>query len=105
VAATFRQCVRTALVRPLQWMIRGYQLVLSPVLPAACRYQPTCSAYALEALGRHCPLKGSWLALRRIARCHPWGGHGYDPVPDPAAAPDAAPHFHPPLAGRTTARQ
>ena len=78
---TLRATARAMLVRPLQWAVRGYQLVVSPLLPASCRYEPSCSAYAIEALGRHGPLKGSWLAARRIARCHPWGGHGYDPVP------------------------
>ncbi len=61
--------------------IRLYQIVISPLLPKSCRYQPTCSAYAIEALHRHGPLKGGWLAARRIGRCHPWGGAGYDPVP------------------------
>jgi uncharacterized protein len=79
---TLRATARSAVVRPLQWAVRGYQLVVSPLLPASCRYEPSCSAYAIEALGRHGALKGSWLAARRIARCHPWGGHGYDPVPE-----------------------
>ncbi|GHE02091.1 membrane protein insertion efficiency factor [Defluviimonas sp. 20V17] len=61
--------------------VHVYRLVISPLLGSNCRYQPTCSAYALEALQRHGALKGGWLALRRIARCHPWGGSGYDPVP------------------------
>ncbi len=61
--------------------IRLYQLAISPMLPPSCRYRPTCSHYAIEALARHGPVKGGWLALRRIARCHPWGGAGYDPVP------------------------
>ncbi|MDE5842544.1 MAG: membrane protein insertion efficiency factor YidD [Muribaculaceae bacterium] len=61
--------------------IRFYQCCISPMLPAACRYTPTCSQYAVEALRRHGALRGSWLALRRILRCHPWGGSGYDPVP------------------------
>lgn len=61
--------------------IRFYRACISPMLPAVCRYQPTCSQYAIEALRRHGPLKGLWLAVRRISRCHPWGGSGYDPVP------------------------
>jgi len=66
---------------PLILVIRGYQLWVSPLLPAACRYYPTCSAYAIEALEKHGPVAGSWLALRRIARCHPFRAGGYDPVP------------------------
>ncbi|MFZ5752324.1 MAG: membrane protein insertion efficiency factor YidD [Pseudomonadota bacterium] len=61
--------------------VRAYRLVLSPWVGHGCRYQPTCSAYALEALDRHGAFRGSWLAARRILGCHPWGGHGYDPVP------------------------
>ena len=61
--------------------IRFYQLFISPVLPPACHFYPTCSAYALEAIMTHGVLRGGWLALRRLARCHPWGGSGYDPVP------------------------
>lgn len=62
-------------------LIRGYQLLLSPFLGVNCRYQPTCSEYAREAIARHGAAKGGVLALRRIGRCHPWGGAGYDPVP------------------------
>ena len=61
--------------------VRAYRLVLSPYVGHGCRYQPTCSAYALDALKRHGALKGGWLAVRRIGRCHPLGGSGYDPVP------------------------
>ena len=61
--------------------IRLYQWTLSPVLPPSCRYHPTCSAYAIEAVLTHGIFKGSWLALRRILRCHPWSSGGYDPVP------------------------
>jgi putative membrane protein insertion efficiency factor len=69
------------LARFLMMMVRGYQLAISPLLPPACRYTPSCSQYAIEALGRHGALKGSWLALRRIGRCHPFRRGGYDPVP------------------------
>ncbi|WP_289157740.1 membrane protein insertion efficiency factor YidD [uncultured Muribaculum sp.] len=62
-------------------LVRFYQGAISPHFPPACRYTPTCSQYAVEALTRHGALKGGWLALRRIMRCHPWGGSGYDPVP------------------------
>jgi hypothetical protein len=62
-------------------MVRFYQLAISPHTPASCRYTPTCSQYAIEAIRKHGPFKGGWLALRRILSCHPWGGHGYDPVP------------------------
>ncbi|MBK0327343.1 membrane protein insertion efficiency factor YidD [Rhodobacteraceae bacterium F11138] len=62
--------------------VRAYRLIFSPWVGFNCRYQPTCSAYAMEALERHGALKGGWLAARRIARCHPLGGSGYDPVPD-----------------------
>ncbi|WP_343560783.1 membrane protein insertion efficiency factor YidD [Kiloniella sp. b19] len=65
----------------LKGLVQLYRYGISPLIPPRCRYQPTCSAYALEALERHGPLRGSWLACKRIARCHPWGGSGYDPVP------------------------
>jgi putative membrane protein insertion efficiency factor len=69
------------LARILIGVVRLYQLAVSPWTPGACRYTPTCSAYAIGALEEHGPLRGSWLALRRLARCHPWGGYGYDRVP------------------------
>ena len=62
----------------LVWVYRHF---ISPLTPASCRYVPTCSAYAAEAIARHGPWRGGRLALRRIASCHPWGGLGYDPVP------------------------
>jgi putative membrane protein insertion efficiency factor len=61
--------------------VRAYRLLGSPWVGHNCRYQPTCSAYALEALEKHGAFKGTWLAMRRIGRCHPWGSDGYDPVP------------------------
>jgi len=70
----------------LAWPIRFYRRFLSPLLPPACRYEPSCSRYALEALAVHGAVAGSWYAARRLARCHPWGGHGHDPVPPPRTA-------------------
>src|SRR5688572_3198399 len=71
---------------PLAHLLRAlvvvYQWTLSPVLGNNCRFEPSCSHYAVEALSKHGALRGSWLAIRRILRCHPWGGAGYDPVPD-----------------------
>ena len=69
----------------LAGLVRSYQLVISPVLAGSCRYHPTCSQYALDAIDAHGPLKGSWLAIRRVARCHPWGSSGFDPVPPGSA--------------------
>lgn len=72
-------------MNPITWLfkalIKGYQWFVSPVLPGSCRYYPTCSSYALEALSTHGALKGGWLGLKRIVRCHPWNDGGYDPVP------------------------
>ena len=62
------------------FVVQAYRLLLSPYLPPSCRYQPTCSQYAEEALDKYGTLKGGMLALKRISRCHPWGGHGYDPL-------------------------
>lgn len=62
-------------------MVRAYQVVLSPLLPAACRYYPSCSVYAIEALERHGAVRGTWLAMRRIGRCNPFRPGGFDPVP------------------------
>ena len=71
--------------RLLTWififLIRVYKGVLSPMLPARCRYTPTCSEYGLQAIQKYGPFKGGWLTLKRIGSCHPWGGHGHDPVP------------------------
>lgn len=73
--------LRDAAVWVMCLPIYFYKACISPFTPPACRYTPTCSQYALEALKKHGPLKGSWLAIKRICRCHPWGGSGYDPVP------------------------
>lgn len=67
---------------PLLWLIRLYQRTISPAMPPVCRYEPTCSRYAYEAIDRHGAFRGGWLAVRRLARCRPGGGRGYDPVPD-----------------------
>lgn len=58
-----------------------YQRIISPIMPNACRFHPTCSAYGIEAVKKYGAIKGSWLAIKRIGRCSPWGGHGIDPVP------------------------
>ncbi len=73
--------MKKLLVRILILPIKFYQYFISPYFPAACRYTPTCSAYSIEALRRHGPIKGLWLSLKRILSCNPWGGNGYDPVP------------------------
>jgi len=73
--------MNSLLSKPLIWIVRGYQLAISPLLPPSCRFYPSCSCYAIEALQRHGALKGLWLAVRRIARCHPWNPGGHDPVP------------------------
>ena len=65
----------------LIFLVRFYQVVVSPLKPPSCRYTPTCSQYALEALKKYVAFKGGWLAIKRISSCHPWGGSGYDPVP------------------------
>jgi putative membrane protein insertion efficiency factor len=80
--------------RLLMASIRVYRSAISPLTPPSCRYTPTCSAYALEAVERHGSLRGGWLALRRILRCHPWGGHGFDPVPPAIDDPGGAPATH-----------
>ncbi|RMF07915.1 MAG: membrane protein insertion efficiency factor YidD [Alphaproteobacteria bacterium] len=77
------------LAAPLIALVSVYRYLISPLLGPRCRYQPTCSAYALEALARHGMFRGGLLAARRIARCHPWGGHGWDPVPPVADRRDA----------------
>lgn len=68
-------------VLPFVGLIKIYQYLISPLLPASCRFHPTCSHYSLEALQKHGLFKGGKLAVKRISKCHPWGGSGYDPVP------------------------
>ena len=76
--------------RCLVGIVHAYRLIISPYLPASCRYHPTCSAYALEAIRCHGGLAGTWLALKRLLRCHPWGGSGADPVPEAGHAQGSA---------------
>ena len=73
--------IKFALAQPVKFLVRFYQLMLSPYLPRTCRYYPSCSNYALEALQRYGVFKGLYLTSRRMLRCHPWGPGGYDPVP------------------------
>lgn len=63
-------------------LVNGYRYLVSPYIPSRCRYYPTCSSYAHEALLKYGAIKGSWLSIKRLARCHPWGDSGYDPVPE-----------------------
>ena len=66
---------------PFIMLIKLYQWIISPWLGSKCRYTPTCSHYGVEALKKYGPVKGLWLTIKRVSKCHPWGGHGYDPVP------------------------
>ena len=66
---------------PFIMLIKLYQWIISPWLGSKCRYTPTCSHYSIEALKKYGPIKGLWLTIKRVSKCHPWGGHGYDPVP------------------------
>lgn len=67
----------------LVWLLKGYRFAISPLYGQVCRYHPTCSAYALEAVQMHGSVRGTWLAVRRVGRCHPWAAGGLDPVPPP----------------------
>lgn len=77
IADILRSILTAILLLPIYF----YRACISPFTPPSCRFVPTCSQYAIEALRKHGPFKGLWLAVRRILRCHPWGGSGYDPVP------------------------
>ena len=72
-----KKILSTILLLPVYF----YRYCISPLKPPTCRFTPTCSEYAIWAVKKHGPVKGSWLAMKRLARCHPWGGQGYDPVP------------------------
>jgi putative membrane protein insertion efficiency factor len=74
--------IRKILSFPIILLVKIYQWIISPIFPAACRYNPTCSHYMIDALKIWGPFKGTWLGLKRIGSCHPWGGHGDDPVPE-----------------------
>lgn len=76
-----RQIVKTVFSAPFILLVRFYQICISPLKPGCCRFTPTCSQYAIEALRKYGPVKGLWLSIKRIIRCNPWGGSGYDPVP------------------------
>ena len=73
--------MKTILIAPFLFIIKLYQKLISPFLPSSCRFQPTCSHYAKDALLTHGILKGSFLGIKRVLKCHPWGGSGHDPVP------------------------
>lgn len=73
--------VSAVLARPLVWLVMGYQLLVSPLLGPTCKYYPSCSAYAITALTEHGPVRGLWLTVRRLLRCHPWSHGGVDHVP------------------------
>ena len=74
--------------RALMALVQGYRVLISPVIPGGCRFAPSCSQYAHEALEAHGAVKGSVLTMKRLCRCHPWGGHGFDPVPSAQVRPE-----------------
>lgn len=76
-----KEILKKISIFPFVFLIMFYRKCISPFTPSSCRFTPTCSAYALEAFRKHGPLKGLYLTVRRLLRCHPWGGSGYDPVP------------------------
>lgn len=73
--------IKQILIFPFVVLIRFYQYVISPAIGPKCRFTPTCSHYGVEALKKYGPVKGLWLTIKRVSKCHPWGGSGYDPVP------------------------
>ena len=91
---TIRKTLAAFMRALLRGLIRTYQWVVSPFFPGSCRYLPTCSSYALEAIESHGAVRGGWLGLRRIFRCHPWGGAGFDPVPAIHDRSDCSDHTH-----------
>lgn len=91
-----RAYVTAALKLFMRALIRFYQIVISPLIGPRCRFAPTCSEYAMEAIALHGPFMGVWLAARRLVRCHPWGGSGFDPVPQQRTAD----HHHTSACGR-----
>ncbi len=76
-----KNLLKKIIISPFIFLIRFYQVAVSPYKPASCRYYPTCSQYSVQALQKHGLFKGGWLAIKRILSCHPWGKSGYDPVP------------------------
>ncbi|MBU1020988.1 MAG: membrane protein insertion efficiency factor YidD [Firmicutes bacterium] len=76
-----KETIKMLLSLPFLILIKCYQLCISPLKPPTCRYTPTCSTYSIDAIKKHGPFKGLWLAIKRILSCNPWGGSGYDPVP------------------------
>ena len=87
--------MRSPLAWLLIWLLRAYRTFISPLYGQVCRFHPTCSAYALEAVQTHGALIGSWYAVRRLARCHPWAAGGYDPVPPTRTSRDQDPMLDP----------
>jgi hypothetical protein len=78
---SFKKQISKTLSYPLLGLVYFYKYAISPLTPSSCRHVPTCSNYMIEAIKIHGPLKGFWMGLRRLSKCHPWGTHGYDPVP------------------------
>ena len=96
-ATAERRSVSGIAALPLIWMVRLYQRFISPLTPPSCRFTPSCSAYAVTALRRFGPFKGTWLSVRRVLRCHPWNPGGVDHVPQrgPRSTPHPSPSHHP----------